>query len=69
MTHDEQTYQTGRQVRVRTVRGARSVISHAVPKGKNSEHVGRTGAVSEGRIRREGKVHHTMCAHTEQARR
>ncbi len=27
MTHDGQTYQTGRQVRVRTVRGVRSVIS------------------------------------------
>ncbi len=30
-------------------------------KGKNSEHVGRTGAVSEGRIRRAGKMHDTRC--------
>ena len=48
---------------VRAVRGERSVISHAVRKGKNSEHVGRTGALSEGRIRRAGKVHDTRYAH------
>ncbi len=69
MTHDMHTNQAGRQVRVRTVRGARSVISHAVPKGKNSEHVGRTGAMSEGRIRRAGKEHDTICTHTKQGGR
>ncbi len=59
MTRYVCTYRAGRQVRVRTVRGARSVISHAVPKGKNSEHVGRTGAMSEGSIRRAVKMHDT----------
>jgi hypothetical protein len=39
MTRGEQTYQAGRQVRMRVDKGKRSVKSHAVMKGKNSEHV------------------------------
>ncbi len=50
MTHEVRTYQTGRQVMVRAVRGARSVIS-SCDKRKESAHVGRTGAMSEGRMR------------------
>jgi hypothetical protein len=58
MTHDMHTYQAGRQVRVRAVRGELQRDS-MLTKGKNSEHVDRTGALSEGRIRRAVKVHHT----------
>ena len=47
---------------MRAVRGERSVIS-SCDKRRNSEHVGRTGAMSEGRIRRAGKVHDTRCVH------
>ncbi len=41
MTHDVRTYQAGRQVRVRVVRGVRSMTARCDKRRAFREHVGR----------------------------